>query len=98
MGNQLYNNGLFPWTMPDEFDPAHPPFLGFILALFWKTLGHSLWVSHLAMVPFVVGFVYQIQVFILHFTKNYKLALLGTLFVLIDPSISSSLVLSCEVN
>ena len=34
MGNQIYENGLFNWTMPNEFDPGHPPFLGFLLAIF----------------------------------------------------------------
>ena len=36
MGNQLYYNDLFNWTMPDSFDPGHPPFLGFLLAITWK--------------------------------------------------------------
>ena len=42
MGNQLYYNSIFDWTMPDEFDPGHPPFLGFLLAVFWNILGHKL--------------------------------------------------------
>ena len=46
MGNEIYNNGFFDWTMPNEFDPGHPPFLGALLAIFWKIFGHSLWISH----------------------------------------------------
>ena len=34
MGNQLYYSSIFNWSMPDSFDPGHPPFLGFILAIY----------------------------------------------------------------
>ena len=39
MGNEIYNNDLFDFTIPDRFDPGHPPFLGAYLAFFWKILG-----------------------------------------------------------
>ena len=38
MGNHLYENGIFDWTIPDNFDPGHPPFLAFLLAVAWKLL------------------------------------------------------------
>ena len=72
MGNQIYNNGFLDWTMPNEFDPGHPPFLGAVLAFFWKIFGHSLWVSHLAMLPFMIGSIYQLQRFIAYFVSNNK--------------------------
>lgn len=93
MGNQLYENGIFNWTIPDAFDPGHPPFLAFILAIFWKLFGHSLWVSHLAMLPFVIGTLYQIHRFVNHYTKNNLVSSFGALLIIIDPTLSTSFVL-----
>jgi len=93
MGNHLYNNSIFDWTIPDEFDPGHPPFFGFILALSWKILGHKLWVSHLVMLPFIIGFFYQLFQFICYFIKDIKHQFFAFLLIIIDPTISSSFVL-----
>lgn len=93
MGNEIYSNGFFNWTMPNEFDPGHPPFLGIILAFFWKIFGHSLWVSHLAMLPFMIGSIYQLQRFIAYFVSNNIMILLGLLLVVADPTLSASFVL-----
>jgi hypothetical protein len=93
MGNQLYYNSIFNWTIPDVFDPGHPPFLGFLLAIFWKIFGHKLWVSHLLMLPFVIGFFYQIYNFIGHYIHKKQHLLLGFLIVLADPTLATSFVL-----
>jgi hypothetical protein len=93
MGNELFANSIFNWTMPDSFDPGHPPFLAFLLAIFWKILGHKLWVSHLLMVPFIIGFFYQLFEFIIHFIKNKRLVFFPFLLIVADPTLASSLVL-----
>ena len=93
MGNELYANSIFNWTMPDSFDPGHPPFLGFLLALFWKILGHKLWVSHLLMLPFVIGFFFQLYEFILYFVKEQRVAFFAFLLVIADPTVATTLVL-----
>ena len=93
MGNQLYYNSIFDWTMPDSFDPGHPPFLGFLLAASWKILGHKLWVSHLVMLPFTIGFFYQLFRFISFFIDKIHLQLLAFLLIIIDPTISTAFVL-----
>ena len=93
MGNQLYYNSIFNWNMPDSFDPGHPPFFGFILAVFWKIFGHYLWVSHLAMLPFTIGFFYQLHKFISYFIEKRILQFFAFLLIVIDPSLSTCLVL-----
>lgn len=93
MGNQLYENDIFNWTIPDSFDPGHPPFLGFLLAIAWKILGKSLWVSHLVMLPFVIGTLVQIHKLVFHFTKNTIASFLGVLLISADPTLSATLVL-----
>jgi hypothetical protein len=86
MGNELYNNSLFIWTMPDSFAPGHPPFLGFVLAFFWTIFEHKLWVAHLAMLPFTVGFLYQMMLFITVFYSKNTLCKLLFSFNFIRPN------------
>jgi hypothetical protein len=93
MGNHLYENGLFHWNIPNSFDPGHPPFLGFVLAVFWKLFGHTLWVSHLAMLPFGIGALYQLYRFTFYYTRNQKQSLFAVLLLLADPTLTTSLVL-----
>ena len=93
MGNQLYYNSIFDWTMPNSFDPGHPPFLGFLLAASWKIFGHTLMVSHFVILPFIIGFFYQLFKFISYFIDNIQLQFLAFILIIIDPTISTSFVL-----
>jgi hypothetical protein len=93
MGNELFTNALFNWTMPDSFDPGHPPFLGFLLAIFWKILGHKLWVSHLLMLPFIIGFFYQLFEFTGYFIQKQRFVFFAFLLIIADPTVATSFVL-----
>lgn len=93
MGNHLFENGLFHWTIPDDFDPGHPPFLAFLLAIIWKILGHSLWSSHVLMYPFICGVIYQLYRFTYYYVRNKRLAYFGVLLLLTDPTLMTSFVL-----
>jgi len=93
MGGHLYENNILNWTMPNSFDPGHPPFLGFILALFWKVFGKSLWVSHLAMIPFVMGAIYQLFLWVKNYVENPLLIILGSLLLLADPTFFTQLLI-----
>lgn len=55
----FYDNGFTSIILPNNIDSGHIPTLGFYIALVWKIFGKSLLVSHLAMLPFVWGIVYQ---------------------------------------
>ncbi len=93
LGNQLFYHDLFNWMIPDNFDPGHPPFLGFLLASVWKIMGHSSWVSHLTMLPFIVGTVYQLYHFVNFYTNDDRLTILGLILILADPTLLTSFVL-----
>ncbi len=41
------------YLLPDAIDSGHPPGFGAYLSLWWRLLGPSVWVSHLAMLPWV---------------------------------------------
>ncbi len=49
-----YENGLDQVILPNKIDVGHPPFYGYYMAIWWKCLGRSLWVSHLAVLPFML--------------------------------------------
>jgi hypothetical protein len=55
----FYENGFSTFLLPDEMDSGHPPSFGYYLALAWVLFGKTLVVSHLAMLPFVLGIVWQ---------------------------------------
>jgi hypothetical protein len=93
MGNHLYLNSILDWTIPDQFDPGHPPFLGFLLAISWKILGHKLWVAHLLMVPFAIGVFYQLFKFISYFIEDQKNQILAFLLIIADPTLSTQFVI-----
>ena len=52
-------NGFSTFLLPDEMDSGHPPTFGFYLALVWRVFGKTLSISHLAMLPFLLGIVWQ---------------------------------------
>jgi hypothetical protein len=49
--------------LPEQLDSGHPPFWGIYLALIWSVFGRSLLISHLAMLPFLLGIVWQVSRF-----------------------------------
>lgn len=94
MGLNLLDNGIFNWlSIPNESDPGHPPFLATLLAISWSIFGKSLTTSHMTMIPFVFGTLFQIYLFVSHFIKNKNSQLLGFLFVIADPTFLSQLIL-----
>ncbi len=55
----FYETNFHSIILPNDIDSGHIPTLGFYLAIIWKCLGKTLIASHLAMLPFVLGIVYQ---------------------------------------
>jgi hypothetical protein len=54
-----YENGLNLSLLPAEIDSGHPPLFGYYLALCWTLFGKTLAVSHLAMLPFLLGIIFM---------------------------------------
>ena len=55
----FYDAHFSTFLLPDEMDSGHAPTFGFYVALVWTILGKSLETSHLAMLPFLLGIVWQ---------------------------------------
>lgn len=88
----FFENGLDKTLLPDNIDSGHIPAFGFYLAIWWKILGKTLWVSHLAILPFLLGIVWQSNVLIRYFIpKPY--AILSLIVFLADPTLLGQSVL-----
>jgi len=93
MGNALYENGIFNWmSITPDIDPGHPPFMAMLMALSWSAFGKALWVSHLVMLPFVYGVLFQLYKTVAYFVNNHRLRLAAFLVVIIDPTLLAQLV------
>ncbi|HEX7412530.1 MAG TPA: hypothetical protein VF411_00700, partial [Bacteroidia bacterium] len=78
-------------------DNGHFPLYSLYLAALFKLLGFKLWVAHLSVIPFVFGFLYQLQVLCKRFLSDGK-ALLVLLLTLIHPAIEAqSVYFSSEI-
>ena len=94
MGNALFEKGLFNWhAIPVRSDPGHPPFLATLVAVGWSLFGKSLFVTHLIMLPFIFGLLWQILSFVSYFVKETKYRVWAYIFVMSDATLLSQLVL-----
>ena len=78
--------------LPDSIDSGHIPAFGMYLALIWKIFGRTLIISHLAMFPFILGILWQLQKLISKFV-NKKYVGWALLLVVLDPTLLSQLTL-----
>ncbi len=56
----FYQNDFRYLLLPERIDSGHPPGFGIYLASWWKLFGRTLFVSHLAMFPWLTLFFYQL--------------------------------------
>jgi len=82
----FYKSGFKNIILPNEIDSGHIPTLGIYIAAVWKLFGRSLFVSHIAMLPFVMGIVWQsVKLSKTLFDKKWYFAAL--VIILIDPTL-----------
>lgn len=62
--NWYYDNNFSHLFIPDEISSGHPTFVGIYIAFLWKIFGKTLFVSHIAMFPFIFGTLFQINRYI----------------------------------
>jgi hypothetical protein len=82
----FYTTNFSSIILPNEIDSGHIPSLGIYLAALWKIFGRSLLVSHLAMLPFVLGIVYQAMKLVRSLTGSRWYPVAG-LILLLDPTL-----------
>ncbi len=90
--HHFFENGLNNTLLPNKIDSGHIPAFGFYLAILWKIFGKTLWVSHLAILPFLLGIVWQSNTLIRYFIpKPY--ATLSLILFLAEPTLLGQSVL-----
>ncbi|MEM1319839.1 MAG: hypothetical protein AAGG75_06250 [Bacteroidota bacterium] len=72
------DNDFASLLLPEALDAGHPPFFAVYLALVWKCFGKSLAISHWALLPILLGILWQLYRLIRYFlpTKHWAWALL----------------------
>jgi len=78
--------------LPNEIDSGHIPAFGMYIALLWKLFGRSLQISHLAMLPFAIGIVWQLYKLCRKFIPE-KYKGIALLLILADPTLLSQITL-----
>jgi len=78
-------SGFVSFSLPDELDSGHPPLVGWYLAMMWQLLGRSLWVSHLAFLPFVALYLFFGLQWVQHLVKPLWGRVLGGVILFSDP-------------
>jgi len=81
-----YDHDFAHFFLPVKDNPGHPPFFGMYLALWWKVLGQNLVVTHLSMLPFLIGIAYQF----FHITRYFlptKFLIFGLILFALEPTI-----------
>lgn len=94
MGNVLYENGIFAWeSFPVSSDPGHPPFIATLMAATWHIFGKSLLFSHIVIIPFIFGLLWQIWNTCEFFIDNEKEKIFAFLLVSVDATLLSQMTL-----
>jgi hypothetical protein len=89
--NWYFDNNFRHFFLPDEIASGHPPFMGMYIALIWKIFERSLFISHMAMFPFVFGVFFQSYKLITKTGISLRDSLLIMLVVLCDATLVSQM-------
>ncbi len=88
----FYSSGFSELMLPDEIDSGHIPTFGGYIAFLWTLFGRTLAVSHLAMLPFVIGIVFQLHKLVHRYIPT-EFAGLVVFLLLFDPTLQSQMTL-----
>jgi hypothetical protein len=90
--NYYYTTHFSHLLVPADIDSGHIPTFGIYLAMVWELFGRSLPSSHLSMLPFAVGIVWQLYQLCARLISPQYVGI-AMLMVLIDPSLLSQMTL-----
>ncbi len=90
--NYYLTNNFSTLLLPNSIDSGHIPFFGIYLGLIWDFFGRNLITSHLAMLPFVLGIIWQLNKIIRYYFKKEHSGFILFL-ILLDPTLLSQITL-----
>lgn len=92
-----YDNDFRYLLLPNRIDSGHPPVFGLYLACAWKVFGRSLAVSHLSMLPFLLGIVFQLHRLVSRFFSRENI-MAAMCLVFADPTLlAQSIMISPDI-
>lgn len=92
-----YEQNFNSILLPNALNSGHPSLFSFLLAVSWKVFGKSLWVSHLLVVPFVIGVAYQIILLGRRFLDEKSRVLFYCIVALSPTLLTQSLMIHPEI-
>lgn len=90
--NFYFTTNFNSLLLPEVIDSGHIPTFGMYIALIWELFGRNLIASHLAMLPFVIGIIWQLNILIKMFFKTNRGGVI-LLLILLDPTLLSQITL-----
>ena len=87
----FYENN-FSLQLPNSIDTGYTPVLSLLLAFLWKVFGIRLQVGHYLMLPFSLGIIYQLFIFLKHFFRKEEYIILTLILVIIDTTLLSQVI------
>lgn len=90
--NYYYSTHFSSLLLPTAMDSGHIPAFGIYIALLWQLLERSLEVSHLGMLPFALGIVWQAFKLCSKFIPEQYIGL-ALILLVADPSLLSQMTL-----
>jgi len=83
-GTHIFNNHLSSIILPENLDAGHVPLIALYFAVMWTLFGKSLIVSHLIMLPFVIGLIWEFYKLSKQFLSE-EFIKISLLFLLLEP-------------
>ena len=96
-GLHFYETQFSDILLPETIDSGHVPIFGMYLALIWTIFGKTLFVSHLAMLPFLFGIVFQSYYLVRRYVPTKYLLFAMTLFLLEPTLLGQSILVSPDI-
>ncbi len=87
----FYENN-FSLQLPNSIDTGYTPAMSLLLAFLWKIFGIKLQVGHYLMLPFSIGIIYQLYIFLRHFFRQEKYIILTLILIIIDTTLLSQVI------
>ena len=96
-GIHFYETRFAEILLPDNFDSGHLPIFGMYLAFTWMIFGKSLFVSHFAMLPFLIGIIFQAYFLIKKYVPEKDVPYALVLFLIQPTLLGQSILISPDI-
>lgn len=90
--NYYFSTNFSTLIVPDDIDSGYIPTFGMYIALIWKIFGRTITNSHLSMLPFAIGIVWQLYKLSIKIIKP-EFSGIVLILIIVDPTLLSQITL-----